>query len=108
MNFFKILDRSNLTVICDDHATNVKAYDRLSKKYGSFDNDLFITIDGRKIYLLFDPVHLVKNVRNNLFPLLLWASGGNLMQFPPGDVKYDLSKIFEKLRNFNQVSFYAL
>ena len=33
---------------------------------GKSEDDLFITLNDQKIYLFFDIVHLIKNVRNNL------------------------------------------
>ena len=83
-------------VICDDHGTNVNAYSRLSKKYGSMD-DLFIIFEGYKIYLLFDPVHLVKNVRNNLlaakkfvFPAFHFAKFRDEITVTPGYMDWRL------------------
>ena len=45
---------------------NVNAYSEILKDYGQSPDDLFITMNGKKIYLFFDTVHLIKNVRNNL------------------------------------------
>ena len=53
-------------VVSDDHSTNVNAYTQLLIENGKSPNDLFITLHGKKIYLFFDTVHLIKNVRNNL------------------------------------------
>ena len=55
--------------VCDDHSSNVNAYSKLSKSYGK-DGTYFIhhpSYEGMlKTYLLFDSVHLIKNIRNNL------------------------------------------
>ena len=53
-------------VVSDDHSTNVSAYTKLLVENGKAADDLFVTLNGRKIYLFFDTVHLIKNVRNNL------------------------------------------
>ena len=55
--------------ICDDHSTNVAAFNLLLKKYGIKDSPDAIKHPSRengKIYLFYDSVHLVKNIRNNL------------------------------------------
>ena len=55
-------------VVCDNHSTNVSAFNVLLKKYGSKDSPDTIKHPSRdgKIYLFYDSVHLLKNVRNNL------------------------------------------
>ena len=55
--------------VCDDHSTNVSAYTKLSKKYGDIGTYFIYHPSyegGLKTYLLFDSVHLIKNIRNNL------------------------------------------
>ena len=52
--------------VCDNHSTNVLAYKSLLLEHGQNCDDLFIMLNGRKIYLFYDTVHLIKNVRNNL------------------------------------------
>ena len=56
-------------VICDNHSTNVAAFNVLLKKYGSKESPNTIKHPSRdgKIYLFYDSVHLLKNIRNNLF-----------------------------------------
>jgi hypothetical protein len=53
-------------VVSDDHPTNVLAYKTLLQEFGQSPDDLFITLNDQKIYLFYDTVHLIKNVRNNL------------------------------------------
>ena len=54
-------------VCCDNHSSNVAAYKGLSKLYScDFDNDLKIWVNEKPIYLFYDAVHLIKNIRNNL------------------------------------------
>ena len=56
-------------VIADDHSTNVSSYSKLHKTYEG-DSKTYISHPvyggSMKTYLLFDMVHLIKNVRNNL------------------------------------------
>ena len=53
-------------IITDNHSVNVLAFKMLRNKYGEVDNVLSFMFNGRKIYNLFDSVHLIKNIRNNL------------------------------------------
>ena len=53
-------------VVCDDHQSNVSAYKNLLRSYGSSEENLSMEYNDQKIYLCFDTVHLVKNIRNNL------------------------------------------
>ena len=53
-------------VVCDNHSSNVSAYRKLLSEYCSNDSDLSITVNDEKMYLFFDTVHLMKNIRNNL------------------------------------------
>ena len=55
-------------VVSDDHSTNVSAFRSLHDLYGSKSSPSSITHPSRdgKIYLFYDSVHLVKNIRNNL------------------------------------------
>ena len=53
-------------VSCDNHASNVSAYKKLSLSCGNTENNLFITVNEKKICLFYDTVHLIKNIRNNL------------------------------------------
>ena len=54
-------------VVADNHASNVSTFTKLWNSYGTeSDNNFHINFNGNKSYLMYDPVHLVKNVRNNL------------------------------------------
>ena len=57
-------------VVSDNHSSNVNAYADLRKKYGDTNSNLFIYHpaygNSLKTYLLYDMVHIIKNVRNNL------------------------------------------
>ena len=53
-------------VVSDNHASNVAAYNSLLKDYGRDNDILRIWFNDQPIYLCYDAVHLVKNLRNNL------------------------------------------
>ena len=53
-------------VITDNHSVNVNAFKSLRIKYGNVDDELSFNFSGQKIYNLYDSVHLIKNIRNNL------------------------------------------
>ena len=56
-------------VISDNHSTNVSAFNILIKKYPHTRKDISIINHpsniNNGIYLFFDSVHLLKNIRNN-------------------------------------------
>ena len=54
-------------ICCDNHPSNVSAYDRMAMSTGgNSGRDLKIYVNDEPIYLFYDTVHLMKNVRNNL------------------------------------------
>ena len=53
-------------VICDNHAANVSAFTKLILQFGEDNESLFINFQSQKVYLFYDTVHFIKNVRNNL------------------------------------------
>ena len=56
-------------VVVDDHSSNVAAYKKLHEEYfGDSETYIYHPSYGgvQKTYLLFDIIHLIKNVRNNL------------------------------------------
>ena len=57
-------------VISDNHPSNVAAFHDLSQKFGDSPNENAITLpigsESKTIYLFFDSVNLLKNIRNNL------------------------------------------
>ena len=87
-------------VVCDNHSVNVRAFSELLKHYES-ESELFIhhsAYNGlMKTYLLFDMVHLIKNVRNNLlnakkfvFPSFEFSLFRDKIIFPDGFVSWSL------------------
>ena len=91
-------------VVCDDHPTNVSAYKKLLTDFGNSTDDLFITINAKKIYLFFDTVHLVKNIRNNLlnrkrflFPEFSFGDFYDNIKVKGGEVSWRiLHQVYEK------------
>ena len=61
-------------VVADNHTTNVSAYRLLHLAYGSLSNKYVILHPSNtaKIYLFYDAVHLLKNIRNNLLAYRLF------------------------------------
>ena len=53
-------------VVCDNHPSNVSAFREMLLDYGKEDDEIRVWINGQPIYLFYDPVHIIKNVRNNL------------------------------------------
>ena len=76
----------------DNHSANVKAYSKLREQYPSSEH-YFIhpAKPNNKIYLFFDNVHILKNVRNNLmaakkfvFPEFHSTIGEKVIYMPAG------------------------
>ena len=78
-------------VVCDNHPSNVSAYKKLLTDANGDANRLFVMINQEPVYLFFDSVHLIKNVKNNLlakedsfsrpFPSMAfrtWCPGGEI------------------------------
>lgn len=91
-------------IICDNHASNVSAYKKLLNTYGNSDEDLAIEFNHQKIYLFFDVVHLLKNIRNNLlnrkrflFPPFWFDKFSDPINVPGGEISWKLfHDVFEK------------
>ena len=92
-------------IVSDNHSTNVNAYAELLTMHSSDSPYYFIDpSSNEKIYLLFDSVHIVKNIRNNLlngrkfvFPSFSFEHNDLKISCPPGYISWcDLHKIFEK------------
>ena len=52
--------------MCDNHPANVSAFKILKEEYPVDEENLSVTYKGQRVYLFYDTVHLVKNIRNNL------------------------------------------
>ena len=91
-------------IVCDNHASNVAAYKKLLSDYGNAPTDLFMTFRNSQIYLFFDTVHLMKNIRNNLlnrkrflFPEFSFSSFQEEIHLSSCEVSWGLfHKIYEK------------
>ena len=53
-------------MVCNNHAANVLAYQKLKEEYVDEVVGLSINYQGQCVYLFYDTVHLVKNIRNIL------------------------------------------
>ena len=95
-NCFNILHGNRFRVrgvVCDNHSSNVSAYMKLLAHYGQNDKDLFINFKESNIYLFFDTVHLIKNIRNNLlnnkifkFPTFIFQGLYNDVKVTGGEI----------------------
>ena len=91
-------------IVCDDHASNVSAYKKLLNAYANSVEDLAIEFNNQKIYLFFDVVHLMKNIRNNLlnrkrllFPPFSFDGFCDHLNVPGGEISWQLfHRVFEK------------
>ena len=53
-------------IVCDNHPSNVSSFKKLLEHVNQNPDELYMLHKSRKIYLCYDAVHLLKNVRNNL------------------------------------------
>ena len=94
-------------VCADNHSTNVNAYKRINTEYNRGENDygiLHASNNGKKTYLLYDPVHLLKNIRNNLlaakkfvFPAFEFKMNEISVSCPSGYITWgDLHRIYDR------------
>ena len=92
-------------IVADNHASYVSAFTQIWNSYGTeSDNKFHINFNGSKIYLMYDSVHLVKNVRNNLvsakrfiFPQFEFYGMANEIKVTSGDISWALlHKVHEK------------
>ena len=117
---------SRSAVICDNHASNVCAYKHLILTYGNKSKPDTIThpSNGQAIYLFYDSVHLIKNIRNNLlaytqfsFPAFSFCDLYDEICVPEGTISWKLPHdihekdqllINTKLRKAPKVSYKTL
>ena len=112
-------------VVTDNHSPNVNAFNCLLYTYGINDPKLFIQHpdNNTKTYLFFDNVHLMKNVRNNLFnakkfvcPSFTFDVQGVVINSPDGYISWsDLYSIYDQdsklpanLRKANKLTYRAI
>ena len=84
-------------VICDSHAANVSKFAKLILQFGEDNESLFINFQSEKVYLFYDTVHLIKNVRNNLlsktslvFPKSCFFEFNDDVIVNPGEISWRL------------------
>ena len=86
-------------VIVDNHSTNVNAFSRLYDLYGDRNRPNVIThpSSSKQIYLFYDSVHLLKNIRNNLlnarrfiFPPFSFEEFSEEVYVPGGEIAWKL------------------
>ena len=86
-------------IISDNHSTNVLGFSQLICLYGNgnADENYFIYFEGQKVYTMFNSVHLIKNVRNNLlnherfiFPPFEYDGFTNCINVTDGEISWDL------------------
>ena len=92
-------------IVADNHSTNVSAYSKILCSNGFDKNDLaVVTKDGSKMYLFFDSVHLMKNIRNNLlnnkrflFPAFSFSGFYDQINCDGGEISWKLFHgVYEK------------
>lgn len=91
-------------IVCDNHSSNVAAYQKLFKECNNDPDNLFITLNDKKIYLFYDSVHLIKNIRNNLlqrkrfiFPDFFFNKLHDEIKFSSGEIRWKLfHDVYEK------------
>ena len=114
LNCLNILHKNEFNiraVVCDNHASNVSAYRRLLTDCGQ--NDLFVILNGKKICLFYDTVHLIKNKRNNLlnnnkflFPSFKFDNFFDKINVTCGEMRYRgnyYTKFTRKMRSLVQI-----
>ena len=53
-------------IVCDNHTQNKSSFKKLLEHVNQNPDELYMLHKSRKIYLCYDAVYLIKNVRNNL------------------------------------------
>ena len=99
-------------VVTDNHSSNVNAFSILQKAYSSSTCEFYINYPDNisKIYLFYDNVHLLKNIRNNLlnsrkfvFPSFSHSINDEcIINVPAGYIPWsDLHNIYDKDEKFD-------
>ena len=112
-------------LVADNHSSNVNAFTSLKDLFHS-ESKLFFEHSanhGKRTYMFFDTVHLIKNIRNNLlnakkfvFPEFSYNQGNIQLHCPQGYIDWaDLYNIYDKdkelkgnLRKAPKLSYQAL
>ena len=92
-------------IVADNHSSNVRAFSSLRQRFESDSPYYFKHLsNNKKIYLFYDNVHLIKNIRNNLlngkkfvFPSFYFDDGNIKVACPAGYITWsDLHRIYDK------------
>ena len=110
LSCISILNKGNFiirAVVCDNHSTNVSAYKHLKVLYPCSTRQNAISNPSnpeKYTYLIFDSVHLIKNIRNNLLankffqvPPLELKLMDVVINIPPGTIRWStFHRVHEK------------
>ena len=105
--------------VCDNQSSNVSAFEKILEHTDQDKDDLFCLLNGKKAYLFFDSVHLIKNIRNNLlnrkrfiFPSFTFEEFFDKIEVKSGEISWKLfhsvhemdSKLDAHLKNAYKLS----
>ena len=113
------------SIVADNHSTNVSGYGQLIKcfGFGKSEEDRFIVYDEKKINLMYDSVHLLKNIRTNflnskrlIFPAFHFNGLNDPISVTAGEISWHLlNKVYKKdeklsgnLRKAHKLTFQTL
>ena len=96
-------------IVTDNHSANVMAFNKLLKSYGGVDDIYLGNFPNSKIYLFFNTVHLLKNIRSNLlntkkfvFPEFYFSNGDIKISVEAGYICwYDIHRIYDCDQNLS-------
>ena len=96
-------------IVCDNHPLNVYSFKKLLEHVNQNPDELYMLRKSRKIYLCYETVHLIKNVRNNLlkwklfiFPQLEFSGFKDPINVPGGEIAWkSFHDIFERVVNLH-------
>ena len=92
-------------IVCDNYPSNLPSFKNLLQHFNQDLDELFIWYKLKKIYLFYDAVHLVKNIRNNLlnykwfiFPSFKFHGFKDPIKVLGGEIKWIFFMRFTRLR----------
>ena len=96
-------------IACDNHPSNVSSFKKLLEHVNQNQDKLYMLHKSRKIYLCYDAVHLIKNVRNILlkfeqftFPQFKFSGFTDPINVPGGEsVWKTLHDVFKRDANLH-------
>ena len=91
-------------IVCNNHPSNVSSFKKLLEHVNQNPDELYMLHKSRKIYLCYDTVHLIKNVRNNLlkckwfiFPQFEFSGFKDPINVPGGEIAWKtFHDVFER------------